>query len=95
VRYANPNLAGPDLDFIMAQFREASGLVEYPLRGNGPALPDVIKGSALHLTEYHDADGTLIPLDPAQVRSISFDYQDTREGAGFRCAIAAVFYRNE
>jgi hypothetical protein len=88
--YSNPNLAGPDLEFIMGQFRAVSGLVEYPLRGAGPALPDVIKGSAIHLTDYADADGTPIPLDPAQVRRIGFDYEDA---AGFTCAIDAIFYR--
>jgi hypothetical protein len=93
VSYGNPNLAPPDLAFIMDQFRAASGLVEYPLRAQGPALPDVLKGSALHLTEYYDADGTPIPLDPAQVRSIRFAYQDTRERSEFTCAIDAVFYR--
>lgn len=93
--YSNPNLSRADLEFIMSQCREASGLVEYPLRGRGPALPDVIKGSAIHLTDYLDADGvTPIPLDAALVRSIAFDYRDTREGSAFECALDAVFYRS-
>lgn len=95
LRYANANLTRQDLEFILEQAREASGLVEYPLRGRGPALPDVIKGSAIHLTEYWDHDGTPIPLEPALVRGISFDYRDTRTDPAFECVLDAVFYRSE
>ena len=95
LRYSNANLSRADLDYILSQAREASGLVEYPLRGSGPALPDVRKGTAVHLTEYRDADGTSIPLDPALVTGIGFDYVDTRAEAHSTCALAAVFYRSE
>ena len=95
LRYSNPNLTRYDLEYILDQARLVSGLVEYPLRGRGPALPDVIKGSTLHLTDFVDHDGTPIPLDPAQVRSITFTYEDTREGGRFECAFDAVFYRRE
>jgi hypothetical protein len=95
VSYANPNLAEPDLHFILEQLRAVSGLVEYPLRGTGPALPDVIKGSAVHLTDFLDADGTPIPLEPALVRGIAFAYEDTRDRSAFTCELDAVFYRDE
>ena len=94
VRYSNPNLTRHDLEYILDQMRAASGLVPYTLQGRGPALPDVMKGTTMLLTEYVDADGTPIPLDPALVRSISFSYQDTRESAAFECAFEAVFYRD-
>jgi hypothetical protein len=93
--YNNPNLTRGDLDYILQQCRDASGLVEYPLRGNGPALADIVKGSALHLTEYVDADGSPIPLDPALVRGISFEYEDTPASSRSTCVIDAVFYRRE
>src|SRR5262245_5828581 len=87
VRYSNPNLTREVLEVILAQWRAVSGIVPYHLRGTGPAIADVTKGSGLHLTEFRDADGTLIPLDPAQVRRIAFDYEDTRERAGSTCAL--------
>jgi hypothetical protein len=93
--YNNPHLTRGDLDYILQQCRDASGLVEYPLRGTGPALADIVKGSALHLTEYVDADGSPIPLDPALVRGISFEYEDTPASSRSTCVIDAVFYRRE
>jgi hypothetical protein len=93
VRYANVNLTREDLDVILEQYRAVSGLVEYQLKASGPAIPDVMKGMAIHLTEYRDADGTLIPLDPAQVRRIGFGYVDTRDSSEYTCSLDAVFYR--
>jgi hypothetical protein len=95
IRYSNGNLTQDDLDFLMGQYRTASGLVEYRLSGQGPALPDVTKGSTIHLTGYLDALGTPIPLDPAQIRRIAFTYVDGRDGGEFTCSFEAVFYREE
>jgi hypothetical protein len=93
-RYSNINLTRADLDFIMEQYRAVSGLVEYQLRASGPAIPDIMKAMTIHLTEYRDATGAPIPLDPAQVRRIGFGYIDTRDSSEYTCSLDAVFYRS-
>jgi hypothetical protein len=52
-----------------------------------------MKAMTIHLTEYVDANGAPIPLDPAQVRRIGFGYIDTRDSSEYTCSLDAIFYR--
>jgi len=76
VAYSNPHMTQEDLDFIMAQFRDASGLWRYELSMQYMAMPWLRKSHVLAITGLKDETGLRdIPIGPALVssRTLSFD----------------------
>lgn len=62
--YANENLTLEDLEFILVQLEEASGLWEYELVLECVTMPWLKKGVGIQFTECKDKNGVLIPFHP-------------------------------
>ena len=94
-RFSNRHMDEADLEFIMDQFRRASGDFEYEILVDFMHMPFLRKGSILSLTDLVAEDGfTPIPLDPALVIEHRLEFDESSEAARMVSSIRAVFWRD-
>lgn len=94
-RFSNRNLDADDLEFIMNQFRTASGNFEYEIILEFMHMPFLRKGNILSLTGLFAEDGvTPIPLDPALVIEHMLEFDESSESSQMVSNLRATFWRD-
>lgn len=94
-RFSNRNMEADDLEFIMDQFRRASGNFEYEILLDFLHMPFLQKGSILQLTGLLAEDGvTPITMDPALVIETRLSYDESTETPSMLSTLRALFWRD-
>lgn len=90
VEYRNENLSEADLEFIMDQFRRASGLWAYEVEFTCPIMAWIKRGALVMFENVVTSKGEAIPMRPALVIDVNLDNEeDTPSGTA---TITAMFW---
>lgn len=94
-RFSNRHMEPDDLEFIMDQFRRASGNFEYEILLDFLHMPFLQKGSILQLTGLLAEDGvTPITMDPALVVETKLSFDESTDTPSMTSSLRAIFWRD-
>ncbi len=79
IHYANPHLELDDLQFVMQQLRDASGVWEWEISLTGATMPWLRRGMRIQFTGLEDGNGDEIEVPAALLMDLSMRH--TEDGA--------------
>lgn len=93
VEFSDENMAGEDLDFIMAMFTATVNLYEYEMSFGGVAMPWIKRGQTIQFTNVQtEIDGLLFTLPPATITEVRSEYVESGESPRYTMGARAFGY---